>query len=47
MLFITAAMFTLFDMELFETTVEDVRFQHDFFAPLARIGSLGVQVKIN
>lgn len=43
---ITAAMFTRFDMELFDTTIDDVRFQHDFFSPQARMGTLGVQVKI-
>ncbi|KAI9704833.1 MAG: hypothetical protein M1836_006613 [Candelina mexicana] len=43
---ITAAMFTRFDMELFETTIDDVRFQHDFFGPQAKLGTLGVQVKI-
>ncbi|KAI9720219.1 MAG: hypothetical protein M1812_003037 [Candelaria pacifica] len=43
---ITAAMFTRFDMELFETTIDDVRFQHDFFSPQAKMGTLGVQIKL-
>jgi hypothetical protein len=31
-------------MELFETGVEDVKYDHDFFLPGTRPGSLGVRV---
>ena len=31
-------------MQLFETTVEDVKYHHDYFVPLPRPDSLGVRV---
>ena len=31
-------------MELFETTVEDVQYDHDLFVPAPRLSSLGVRV---
>ena len=41
-----AAVFRRFDMELFETTTEDVDVVHDFFNPRARLDSKGVRVVI-
>ncbi|UNI24499.1 hypothetical protein JDV02_010239 [Purpureocillium takamizusanense] len=34
-------------MELFETTDQDVRYDHDMFVPMAKSGSMGVRVKMN
>lgn len=35
-----------FKLELFETTVEDVRIKHDMFIPFVKMDSLGVRVLI-
>lgn len=35
-----------FDMELFDTTVEDVRMVHDFFVASPRLASKGVRIKV-
>jgi cytochrome P450 len=41
-----AAMFGQFEMELYETTREDVDVVHDFFNPSARLDSKGVRVLV-
>ena len=41
-----AAVFRRFDLELFETTREDVDIVHDFFNPSARLDSKGVRVRV-
>ena len=41
-----AAVFRRFDLELFETTREDVDTAHDFFNPSARLDSKGVRVLV-
>jgi cytochrome P450 len=41
-----AAVFRRFDLELFETTREDVDIVHDFFSPSARLDSKGVRVLV-
>ena len=35
-----------FDLELFETTVEDVRVKHEIFIPFVNMDSKGVRVVI-
>ncbi len=35
-----------FDMELFETTVEDVTMVHDFFVAVPRLDSKGIRIKV-
>lgn len=35
-----------FDMELFETTIEDVTMVHDFFVAIPRLDSKGVRVNV-
>jgi hypothetical protein len=35
-----------FDMELFDTTVEDVTMVHDFFVASPRLDSKGVRIKV-
>jgi cytochrome P450 len=41
-----AAVLRRFDLELFETTREDVDMVHDFFIPMARLDSKGVRVLV-
>jgi hypothetical protein len=41
-----AAAFRQFDMELYETTREDVDVAHDFFDGFARLDSKGVRVLV-
>ena len=41
-----AAIVPQFDMELFETTVEDVKPARDFFVPVPKLDSKGVRAKI-
>ena len=41
-----AGVFRRFDLELFETTIEDVRMVRDAFVPAPRVGSKGVKVLI-
>lgn len=35
-----------FDMELFETGMEDVKMVHDFFVAAPRLNSKGVRIKV-
>lgn len=35
-----------FDLELFETTVEDVKMAHDFFVAVPRLDSKGVRILV-
>lgn len=35
-----------FDMELYETSVEDVTMVHDFFVAVPKLDSKGVRVKV-
>ena len=35
-----------FELELFETTLEDVEVKHDFFLALPKLGSKGVRAKV-
>jgi cytochrome P450 len=44
--FTMAAVFRRFDLELFETTRDDVDIAHDFFNPVARLDSKGVRVLV-
>jgi hypothetical protein len=46
MLFAVAVIVRNFEVELFETTWEDVEIVHDFFVSLPRLDSKGVKVKI-
>jgi hypothetical protein len=46
MLFAIAMIIRKFDLELFETTWEDVDIAHDFFVALPRFGTKGVRVKV-
>jgi cytochrome P450 len=41
-----AAVFRQFDLELYETTREDIEVVHDFFNPSARLDSKGVRVLV-
>ncbi|KAI9883898.1 MAG: hypothetical protein M1823_004311 [Watsoniomyces obsoletus] len=41
-----AAIFRRFDLELFETSYEDVKLVHDFFNPCAKLDSKGVRVHV-
>lgn len=41
-----AAIFRRFDLELHETTVEDVLFVRDAFVPAAKLGSKGVRAVV-
>jgi len=41
-----AKIFRQFDMELFETTLENVTWAHDFFAPVPKLGGKGVRIQI-
>lgn len=43
---VTANLFHRFNMELFQTTCDDVRMQHDFFSPFHADGSKGLQVTV-
>jgi hypothetical protein len=36
----------LFDLEIFDTTVEDIKMVHDFFVASPRLDSKGVTIKI-
>lgn len=47
MYFGLAMLFRRFDLELFETTVEDVVPQHDFFVSWQKLDSVGVRVKVD
>lgn len=40
-----AMMFRRYEMELFETTIEDVVPQHDFFISWQKLDSVGVRVR--
>jgi cytochrome P450 len=42
-----AAIFRNFDMELYQTTFEDIETKHDFFNPQARAGSKYLRVIVN
>ena len=46
MYFGIATVFRRFDLQLFETTVEDVTIKHDFFVSMQNMDSLGVRVKV-
>ena len=46
LLFAIAMIIRKFDLELFETTWEDVEIVHDFFVALPRLDSKGVQIKV-
>ncbi|KIW72614.1 hypothetical protein PV04_00796 [Phialophora macrospora] len=46
MLFAIAMIIRKFDLELFETTWEDVEIVHDFFVALPRVGTKGVRIKV-
>ncbi len=35
-----------FDMELFETGIEDVTMAHDFFVAIPRLDSKGIRIKV-
>ena len=41
-----ARMFRKYELELFETTIEDIKMAHDFFAPVPRLDSKGVRISI-
>ncbi len=41
-----AAIFRRFDLELYETSFEDIKIVHDFFNPSARLDSKGVRVLV-
>lgn len=41
-----ATVFRRFDMELFDTTYEDVEVAHEFHIPQVKYGSKGVQVLV-
>jgi hypothetical protein len=38
--------FRKYELELFETTIEDIKMAHDFFAPVPRLDSKGVRISI-
>ncbi len=46
MLFGVAVIIRNFDLELFETTWDDVDVAHDFFVALPKLDSNGVRVKV-
>ena len=41
-----ARVFRRFELELFETTIEDIKMKHDFFAPVPRLDSKGVRIRV-
>lgn len=41
-----AAVFRKFDMGLFETTIDDVRIERDFFVAAPKLGSKGVRAVV-
>ena len=45
-MYLTMAMIVRFNVELFDTTVEDVWIKHDFFVASPRLDSKGVRIKI-
>lgn len=43
---VLAAVFRRFELELWETSIEDVKMARDIFIPAARVGSGGVRVLV-
>lgn len=41
-----ACLFRRFELELYETCVDDVVMSHDFFAPVPRLDTKGVRVRV-
>jgi hypothetical protein len=41
-----AGIFRQYELELFETSVEDIKMAHDFFSPVPRLDSKGVRVRV-
>ncbi|KAE9368851.1 cytochrome P450 [Stipitochalara longipes BDJ] len=41
-----ARVFRQYELELFETSVEDVKMAHDFFTPVPRLDSKGVRIRV-
>lgn len=41
-----STLFSRLDLELFETTIDDVEMKHDFYVPAAKMGSKGVRVLV-
>jgi dihydroneopterin aldolase len=41
-----AGIFRQYELELFETSVEDIKMAHDFFSPFPRLDSKGVRVRV-
>ncbi|KAL9624297.1 MAG: hypothetical protein Q9160_001544 [Pyrenula sp. 1 TL-2023] len=39
-------LFRKFELELYETTIEDVGFKHDFFVPMPKLNTKGVRVQV-
>jgi hypothetical protein len=42
----TAAIFRRYDMELFDTTIDDIKVKHDFFAAAPAQPARGIKVRI-
>jgi hypothetical protein len=46
-LYLTVArLFRQYEMELFETGIEDIKMAHDFFTPVPRLDSKGVRIRV-
>jgi len=41
-----ARLFRKYELELFETSIEDIKMAHDFFAPVPRLDSKGVRIRV-
>ena len=41
-----AKVFRQFELELFETSINDIKMAHDFFSPVPRLDSKGVRVRV-
>jgi hypothetical protein len=39
-------LFRKYELELFETSIEDIKMAHDFFAPVPRLDSKGVRIRV-